>query len=73
MFIQVRASDGPMYMTDCEAVVFNPSVKNITFSDTGTVYMYNVLVSEVGTGIDFGTVTLGNVNTLDSYGNGQIG
>jgi hypothetical protein len=73
MSINIRATDGDQYMRDCYAEVANPLVKNIEFTGDGTVYIYNSLLSEVGDGINYGTVTLGNTNTLDAYGNGQIG
>lgn len=63
-------------MEDCTANVNNASVDNVQLTgtpSTGGAYIYNLKMSKIGQGLNLGSVPLLNINTLNSYGNGQIG
>lgn len=70
--ISVTAAN-KLYLENSEAIVNNPSVANVKLGNnsitTGGAYIYNLLMSEIGTGLDLNTVPLLNSNTLDAYGN----
>ncbi len=57
---------------DTKAIVTNASVNNVVIAGAGTVYLYNLKMSKVGTGLT-NTATLGNTTgSIDEYGNGQM-
>ena len=63
-------------MEDCTATVNNASADNVELKSTpstGGAYIYNLRMSKIGQGLNLGSVPLLNINTLDSYGNGQVG
>ena len=61
---------------DCRVNNSNNSVNNIKFDgspSTGGAFIYGLTMSEKGTGIAYNSVSLLNINTVDSYGNVKIG
>tara|TARA_Y100000389_G_scaffold72932_1_gene69655 strand:- start:4894 stop:8058 length:3165 start_codon:yes stop_codon:yes gene_type:complete len=81
MQIGVR-TEHELYMENCTANVNNPTVGNINISDyawggnlitTGGAYIYGLIMSKIGTGLNLNTVPLLNSNTADDYGNLKIG
>jgi hypothetical protein len=61
---------------DCKVNNSNNSVNNIKFDgspSTGGAFIYGLTMSEKGNGVAYNSVSLLNTNTVDSYGNVQIG
>ena len=66
-----------LYMEGCSANVNNPLIKNVRLVNdsitTGGAYIYGLIMSKIGTGLNLNTVPLLNTNTADDYGNVKIG
>jgi hypothetical protein len=66
-----------LYMENCTANVNNTTVDNIKLIPnqitTGGAYIYGLIMSKIGTGLNLNTVPLLNSNTADDYGNLKIG
>lgn len=66
-----------LYMEGCSANINNPVVDNVKLNNssitTGGAYIYGLIMSKIGTGLNLNTVPLLNSNTIDDFGNLKIG